>query len=111
MSVATRLGLFLLVTFFSGSIVVMAATDLRNRLKPPTNDEVERAAKLVQALRGDELFRVEAKYDEQHPNLQPRKPGRYLPEYDMKKIKSFLVGIIGGISEDSADSSDAAQSD
>ena len=89
-----------MITFFSGSIVVMAAKDLRKNLKPPTDVEVERAKKLVQALRGDELFIVEAKYHEPHPNLPPRKTGSFLPEYDTKKIKSFILGLVGGAGED-----------
>jgi hypothetical protein len=111
MSVATRFGLFLLITFFSGSIVVMAAKDLRNNLKPPTDGEIDRTKRLVQALRGDELFNVEAKYTEPHPNLQPRKPGSYLPDYDMKKIKSFILGLVGGTEDGDAEASDTTSAD
>jgi hypothetical protein len=99
MSVTARFGLFLLITFFSGSIVVMAARDLRNNLKPPSEAEVEQAGKLVTALRGDALFEIEAKYHENHPRLSPRKIGSYLADYDVKKIKSFLIGLVGGIGE------------
>jgi hypothetical protein len=104
-----RLGFFLLVTFFSGSIVIIAAKDLRKNLQPPTELETERAAKLVQALRGDELFHVEAKYHEPHPNLEPRKLGSFLRAYDLKKIKSFMMGLVGGIGDD--DTSEPSESD
>jgi hypothetical protein len=111
MTVATRFGLFLLITFFSGSIVVIAAKDLRNNLKPPSESEVEQVGKLVNALRGDALFEIEAKYHENHPRLSPRKIGSYLADYDVKKIKSFVIGLMGGVGEgDSAEDAEGSAS-
>ncbi len=89
--------------------MVMGARDLRNALKAPTSVEMERAKKLIQQLRGDELFRMKVKYDQAHekPN---RKPGSILPEYDLAKIKKFLSNLIGnGDSESSGDSAAASQ--
>ncbi|MFO0415970.1 MAG: hypothetical protein ACK5Y6_01660 [Pseudomonadota bacterium] len=89
-----KIGLFICVFFFSGSMVLMGARDMRDRLSPPQEPEVERAKKLIQALRGDELFKIEAKYDAEHEK-PARKPGSYLPEYDLRKLKTFLGSLIG----------------
>ncbi len=80
---------------------------MRNALKAPTPPELERAKQLIQQLRGDELFRIEAKYNETHPK-PPRKPGSVLPEYDLAKIKKFLSNLIGGVGTDAAEDADAA---
>lgn len=107
MSTLNKVALFVCVTAFSGSMVVMGARDLRNALKAPTAPEMERAKKLIQQLRGDELFRIEAKYNETH-DKPPRKPGSVLPEYDLAKIKKFLSNLIGGIGTDAAETQDPA---
>lgn len=80
-------------------MVLMGARDMRNALKAPTTPDVERAKKLIQQLRGDELFRIEAKYHEAHEKPL-RKPGSVLPEYDLAKIKKFLSNLIGGSGAD-----------
>jgi hypothetical protein len=107
MSFINKLALFLCVTAFSGSMVVMGARDMRNALKAPTPPEMERAKKLIQQLRGDELFRIEAKYNETHEK-PARKPGSVLPDYDLAKIKKFLSNMIGGVGTDVAEDPDAA---
>jgi len=87
--------------------VLLGARDMKAALKPPSGEDTERVEKLVHALRGDELFRAQAKYDGENKNLPSRRNGSYLPEYDMKRIKSFLVGLVGGLGED--ESSSASQ--
>ena len=67
---------------------------MRNALPKPEETEVERAKKLIQSLRGDELFKIEAKYSEAHEKPE-RRPGSYLPDYDLRKIKKFLGSMIG----------------
>jgi hypothetical protein len=99
-----RFALFLCVLLFGGSMVLLGARDLRNRLKPPSEAERERASKLVHALRGDELFKAKAKYEEPREDLPPRRVGSYLPDYDLKKIKQFLQGLVGGMDEPTAES-------
>ncbi len=88
-------------------MVVMGARDLRNALKAPSSVDMDRAKKLIQQLRGDELFRIEAKYDQTHekPN---RRPGSILPEYDLAKIKKFLSNLIGNGDSESSSGSVAA---
>jgi hypothetical protein len=90
-----RLALFSMIVFFSGSVVVVAARNLHSKLGPVTEQGKEQAQKLVEALRGDELFRAQAKYSEAHP-APARRSGSYLPDYDRKRIKRFLAGLIGG---------------
>ena len=102
-----KTGLFLCIAAFSGSMVLMGARDMRNALKAPTPPDVERAKKLIQQLRGDELFRIEAKYHEAHEN-PPRKPGSFLPEYDLKKIKKVLSNLIGGAGTEGAEDAEPA---
>lgn len=110
MSFVSRVALFFCITAFSGSMVLMGARDMRKALKNPTPEEVERAKKLIQQLRGDELFRIEAKYTEINEK-PPRKPGSVLPDYDLAKIKKFLSNIIGAPGTDGADGSGAASSE
>ncbi len=76
---------------------------MHRKLKAPAEPEVERATKLVHALRGDELFRAGAKYDQPNQNLPQRQSGSYLPDYDLKRIKNFLMSLIGGMGEDEPD--------
>jgi len=102
-----KTGLFLGIAAFSGAMVLMGARDLRNALKPPTPPDIERAKKLIQQLRGDELFRIEAKYNEAHEK-PPRKPGSVLPEYDLAKIKKFLKSMIGGSETEGAEDAASA---
>jgi len=107
MSAINKLATFVCITAFSGSMVLMGARDLRDSLKSPTSVEMERAKKLIQQLRGDELFRIEAKYHEAHEKPS-RRPGSILPEYDLAKIKKFLSNLIGNGDSESSSDSDAA---
>jgi hypothetical protein len=84
-----------MIVFFSGSVVVVAARNLHSKLGPVTDKDKEEAHKLVAAIRGDELFRVQGKYSEAHP-APVRRTGSYLPDYDRKRIKQFLASLIGG---------------
>jgi len=104
-----RFGLFFFVFLFSGSMVLMGARELRDRLKPPSEAEIQRASKLVHALRGDELFKSQAKYHEPREDLPPRKTGSYLPEHDLQKIKQFLRGLIGGLDDQNTESTEKEQ--
>ncbi len=88
----------------------MGARDLRDSLKAPTPVEMERAKKLIQQLRGDELFRMEGKYHEAS-DKPPRKPGSVLPEYDLAKVKKFLAALIGQSDPEAAPESGAAAED
>jgi hypothetical protein len=110
MSFINKTASFICITAFSGSMVVMGARDLQRALKAPQPAEVERAKKLIQSLRGDELFKIEAKYAD-IPDKPARKPGSVLPEYDLAKIKRFLSSLIGGSDTDntSTGAADEAQ--
>jgi hypothetical protein len=94
----SRLALFLCISTFSGSMVLMGARDLRAALQDPSAEDIERSKRLIQQLRGDELFRVQAKYTESS-DKPPRKRGSVLPEYDLAKIKKLLFSMIGGNDE------------
>jgi hypothetical protein len=102
------LGFLALVTFISGSIVAMAAKDLTRKLGAPSEQEIISAKKLVDALRGDELFAVQGKYAAA-PEVPVRSKGGLLPDYDMKKIKGFLVKQLGA-DESTASTSTEAES-
>ena len=86
---------------------MLGARDLNRALKDPNSSDIESAKKLIQQLRGDELFRIEAKYNETNEK-PPRKPGSVLPEYDTAKIKKFLSSLIGGSGSDGAESTESA---
>jgi len=90
-----RFGLFLFIVFFSGSVVVVAARNLRDKLGSFSAQQQEQVVKLVEALRGDQLFKAEAKYHEGQKG-PPRRVGSYLPEHDIKKLKQFLASLISG---------------
>ncbi len=107
MSTMNKLAMLVCITAFSGSMVVMGACDLRAALKAPTPVEQERAKRLIQQLRGDELFRIEGKYHETHEKPS-RKPGSILPDYDLAKIKKFLSNLIGSGDPQSTSDPDAA---
>lgn len=107
MSAINRAGLFTVVVAFSCAMVMLGARDLLRGLKAPTDTQTEQAKQLIQQLRGDQLFKIEAKYDPEHdkPN---RKPGSVLPDYDIAKIKKFLSNLIGGVGSEGADEPAAA---
>jgi hypothetical protein len=95
MPLLQRLALFSFIVFFSGSVVVVAARNLHSKLAPHTDKDKEQAQKLIEALRGDELFKAQAKYSEAHP-APARRNGSYLPDHDRRRIKNFLSSLIGG---------------
>jgi hypothetical protein len=95
MPLLQRLALFSFIVFFSGSVVVVAARNLHSKLAPHTDQDKEHAQKLIEALRGDALFKAQAKYSETHP-APSRSNGSYLPDHDRRRIKSFLSSLIGG---------------
>jgi len=107
MSALNRLGLFTVVVAFSSAMVMLGARDLLRGLKSPSDAQTEQAKQLIQQLRGDELFKIEAKYDQEHqkPN---RQPGSVLPDYDIAKIKRFLSNLIGGVGSEGAEEPAAA---
>ena len=99
MPVLQRVSQFGFVVFFAGSMVIVGARNMRDRLGEATQKDKEQAERLIHALRGDELFRFEGKYSENnnHPN---RQSGSYLPDHDRRKIKEFLRRLIGGSSSE-----------
>ncbi len=99
MSFISRSALFLCIVSFSGAMVLLGARDMLRQLRAPASHEIERADKLVHALRGDELFQAQAKYDQPNKNVPQRQSGSYLPDYDLKRIKSFILNLIGGAEE------------
>lgn len=101
MSAINRAGLFTVIVAFSSAMVMLGARDLLARLKPPTEVQTEHAKQLIQQLRGDQLFKMEAKYNQEHEKPS-RKPGSVLPDYDIAKIKKFISNLIGGVGSDAA---------
>jgi hypothetical protein len=94
-----QLAMFFFVVFFSGSMVFVGARDLTKSLGKYSDAERERAHRLIEALRGDELFRSEGKFAS-GAGAPVRRLGSYLPENDKRKIKRFLAGLIGRGFED-----------
>ena len=107
MSAINRIGLFTCVVAFSSAMVMLGARDLLRGLKAPTETQTEQVKQLIQQLRGDQLFKIEAKYDQEHekPN---RKAGSVLPDYDIAKIKKFLSNLIGRVGSDGVEEPTAA---
>ena len=83
-----------LVFFFSGSIVLIAAHDLRHTKLFSRNSDGVSAKELIRALKGDPLNQNSDSMVED-PGSSPRRgSGEFLKKEDRKKINSFIRGIL-----------------
>ena len=108
MSFSRYLGILKLVTALSGPVVVMAINDIHARLRTPSEEEVASTKKLVEALRGDVLFSIKANYKEEQ-KLPSRSQGGLLADYDVRKIKGFIVRQLGDGAKPEDDAANRAQ--
>jgi len=93
-----RVGFFLLVLFFAGSVVVMAAHELRTRSHRKGGGDSISARRLIQVLKGETVANKPEGYLE--PELMPqRRPGSYLHEQDRKNLNSLLKQVVPSTNE------------
>lgn len=88
-----RFTFFLLVFFFAGSVVLIAAHELKNRSMKRREGTSAEARQLIHNLRGEaSLISKEGYVD---PGAYPtRRPGSYLQEHDKKKLNTLLQQLI-----------------
>lgn len=99
MSFLNRVAFLGCVVFFSGSMVVVGARNLKDSLKPHDEKDQPRAQRLIEVLRGDELYRIEAKYAAP-PSAPARHNGSVIPNDDKQMLKSLLRRLLGGVGDD-----------
>jgi len=93
-----KLRFFLLISFFAGSVVFMAAHELRAKTMRHGSGNPEEAHRLIQKLRGEFVVNHEAGYI--NPSEIPhRRPGDYLQENDRKALNSLLHRMLPSSSE------------
>lgn len=92
-----RVGFFLFVLFFAGSVVLIAANELRHQhLLQKGKGDPTSARQLIDALRGDVLsgsWRTDDASIEQE-GMPQRRPGSILSEEDRKELNSILGSIL-----------------
>jgi hypothetical protein len=88
-----RIAFLFVVFFFSGSVVLLAAHELKVRTMQRSDGNRDDAKKLIRELRGDALSRGPGKVV--NPEALPtRTAGSYLPENDKKKLNSLLKQVL-----------------
>jgi len=88
-----RVGFFLLVLFFAGSVVIVAVHELRERSMMQGQGSPESARRLIKQLRGEVLVNRKDEYVESE-SLPQRKPGSYLHDKDREKLNSLLQQVV-----------------
>ncbi len=101
----------MLILFFAGSVVTVAARDVRAKLKEHGEEDRVRVYALIKQLKGDVLTsktdkEAESQEDKNQKFLQPsvmpaRTPGRLLTERDRNFFRSILRKFIA-VSEEAA---------
>jgi hypothetical protein len=93
MSSTRGIGFFLLVLYFAGSVVVVAAHDIRAALPKQGDSKRAEVKALVRQLRGDPLVRKGQPF--LHADEAPaREKGRSLTKHDRSFLKRLLRGFI-----------------
>ncbi len=111
MATMRKIALQMLILFFAGSVVTVAARDMRANLKVHGDEERSRVQALIQQLKGDVLGnkadkQAESEEEKTQKFLQPsvmpaRAPGRILTERDRQVFRSILRKFIA-VSEEAA---------
>ncbi len=111
MAAMRKIALQMLILFFAGSVVVVAARDMRAKLEVQGDEERAQVQALIKQLKGDVLTSksdTEAASEEEkmqrflQPSVMPtRTPGRVLTERDRKIFRSILRKFIS-VSEEAA---------
>lgn len=88
-----KLSLFVLISLFAGSTVVVAARDIERRLAPPTEADRVAVREIVKDIQGENVIpAVKAAMDKNA--LPDRNHGSYLVKKDIERIKKFLVSLV-----------------
>lgn len=86
-------GLFLLISLFAGSIVVVAARDLQVRLAPATESDRAALQEMMKDIQGEKVVpAVKARMGKDA--MPDRTSGSYFVKKDIDRIKKFLVSLI-----------------
>ena len=89
-----RMGFFLFVLVFAGSVVLMAAHDLRRRTVFKEKGNSTEANDLMNALSGNPLSKVGSPEVIEAETIPQRAPGQYLVEKDKKTFRNAISGIM-----------------
>jgi hypothetical protein len=90
---ARTFALFMMIFLFSGSLVLVAANDIRKSLPPPSAAQQERMQTLITHLRHETILPPEKAFVEE--GRKPvRKPGSYLPDTDWARLKRAILSIV-----------------
>lgn len=93
-----RFGFILLVVFFAGSVVLMAAHELRRKTMRQGDGDALSAQKLIKELRSEAVVNREDGYVD--PEAMPlRRPGGYLHEKDRQKLNSLIQKVVPSTEE------------
>lgn len=96
-----RIGFFLFVLFFAGSVVLLAANELARFHGRVKSGASEGARKLIEALRGDTLQGMSKEETYLDPSVVPsRRKGQYLQGEDRKKLNSMLKKVLPSPSQE-----------
>lgn len=85
--------LFMMIFLFAGSLVLVAANDIRKRLPPPSAAQEERMRNLITHLRHETILPPEKEFVEE-ARKPPRKPGSYLPDTDWARLKRAILSVV-----------------
>jgi hypothetical protein len=106
-----KVAFHLLVLFFAGSVVAVAAYDMRSKLEQQGDAERAQVEQLIKQLKGDALTNKSDNEGESEEGqsstflqpsvLPPRAPGRLLTERDRQIFRSVLRRFIA-VSEEAA---------
>jgi hypothetical protein len=109
MAAMRKIALLMLILFFAGSVVTVAAREMRANLKEQGDDERIRVQALIKQLKGDVLTskadkEAESEEEKRQRFLQPsvlptRAPGRILTERDSMFFRSILRKFIAASEE------------
>lgn len=83
------IGFFLLVLYFAGSVVVVAARDIRVRLEKQGTSKKTEVAALIEQLRGEPLQQKGAPFVHAD-SLPERNRGRLLTKHDRSFFRRIL---------------------
>ena len=92
------MGFLLLVLFFAGSIVLMAAHEIRSKTMRRGDGSSTSARQLIRELRGEKVVNKKEEYVDP-ASLPQRRPGDYLQENDRQKLNSLLRQVLPATNE------------
>jgi hypothetical protein len=85
--------LFLMIFLFAGSIVFVAARDIRVRLAPPTDVDRALLQDILKDIQGERVVpAVKAAMPKEA--MPDRSHGSYLARRDIERLKKFIVSLV-----------------